>query len=291
MRLKAEKLATITPNLSIRANKIANTVWEGIHNRNKAGIGENFWQFKKYEYGDPIHLIDWKKSAKSTNIFIQEQELSTIQNINIWRDTSSSMKYSSNKSIDPKIYIANLITLTLSIILIKNGERVSLNALNSKNSSGEEAIKKITHEINNKIASKFQSRPNMEEIKNGSTCILIGDFLYNTKITEQTIKNLANRNITGLLIHIIDPAERSFPYSGRINFNGLEGEEPYLIGNANAIRKDYLNTFKEHSNKIKNTAQSYRWDYFMQVTNEDLIKLMIKIYFSVANHKENNIKI
>ena len=50
MRLQAEKLVTIAPDLKIRANKLANTVWEGIHNRNKAGIGDNFWQFKKYEY-------------------------------------------------------------------------------------------------------------------------------------------------------------------------------------------------------------------------------------------------
>ena len=238
MRFQAEKLASITPNLSIKANKLANTVWEGIHNRNKAGIGENFWQFKKYEYGDPIHLIDWKKSAKSENIFIQEQELSTIQNINIWRDTSNSMKYSSNKNIDTKINIADLITLTLSIILIKNGERVRLNSLNSMNFNGEEAIKIITNEIKSKIPNKFQSNPNIEEIKNGSTCIFISDFLYNTEITDQTIKNLSSRNISGLLIHITDPAEKNFPYSGRINFNGLEGEDPYLIGNANAIKKD-----------------------------------------------------
>tara|TARA_B100000686_G_scaffold305938_1_gene344918 strand:+ start:33334 stop:34209 length:876 start_codon:yes stop_codon:yes gene_type:complete len=290
MRFQAEKLASITPNLSIKANKLANTVWEGIHNRNKAGIGENFWQFKKYEYGDPIHLIDWKKSAKSENIFIQEQELSTIQNINIWRDTSNSMKYSSNKNIDTKINIADLITLTLSIILIKNGERVRLNSLNSMNFNGEEAIKIITNEIKSKIPNKFQSNPNIEEIKNGSTCIFISDFLYNTEITDQTIKNLSSRNISGLLIHITDPAEKNFPYSGRINFNGLEGEDPYLIGNANAIKKDYIGAFNTHSKKIKKIAQSFRWNYFMHVTNENLVKLMIKIYFNLLAYKETNIE-
>ena len=290
MRFQAEKLASITPNLSIKANKLANTVWEGIHNRNKAGIGENFWQFKKYEYGDPIHLIDWKKSAKSENIFIQEQELSTIQNINIWRDTSNSMKYSSNKNIDTKINIADLITLTLSIILIKNGERVRLNSLNSMNFNGEEAIKIITNEIKSKIPNKFQSNPNIEEIKNGSTCIFISDFLYNTEITDQTIKNLSSRNIRGLLIHITDPAEKNFPYSGRINFNGLEGEDPYLIGNANAIKKDYIGAFNTHSKKIKKIAQSFRWNYFMHVTNENLVKLMIKIYFNLLAYKETNIE-
>ena len=127
MRLQAEKLATIAPDLKIRANKLANTIWEGIHNRNKAGIGDNFWQFKKYEYGDPVHLIDWKKSAKSSSFFIQEQELSTVQNINIWRDSSSSMNYSSRKNLDKKIYIANLITLVLSMIFIKQSEKVKIN--------------------------------------------------------------------------------------------------------------------------------------------------------------------
>ena len=29
MRLQAEKLVTIAPDLKIRANKLANTVWEG----------------------------------------------------------------------------------------------------------------------------------------------------------------------------------------------------------------------------------------------------------------------
>ena len=92
--------------------------------------------------------------------------------------------------------------------------------MGSINFNGEEAIKIITSEIKSKIPNKFQSNPNIEEIKNGSTCILISDFLYDTEITDQTIKNLSSRNISGLLIHIIDPAEKYFPYSGRINFNG-----------------------------------------------------------------------
>ena len=127
MRIQAEKLANLTPNLSIRANKLANTVLEGIHNRNKAGIGDNFWQFRKYEYGDPIQLIDWKKTGKSSDIFIQEKELSTVQNINIWRDTSNSMNYHSNKNIILKSDIANILTLALSLIFSKKGENVSIN--------------------------------------------------------------------------------------------------------------------------------------------------------------------
>ena len=79
MRIKAEKLTLQIPSLLIKANNIANTVWEGVHNRNKAGVGENFWQFRKYEYGDPAHLIDWKKSAKSYDTFVQEKDNHTAE--------------------------------------------------------------------------------------------------------------------------------------------------------------------------------------------------------------------
>ena len=42
MRLKAEELSNQIPSLYIKADRIANTIWEGMHNRNKDGVGDNF---------------------------------------------------------------------------------------------------------------------------------------------------------------------------------------------------------------------------------------------------------
>ena len=291
MRLQAEKLAIIAPDLKIRANKLANTVWEGIHNRNKAGIGDNFWQFKKYEYGDPVHLIDWKKSAKSSSFFIQEQELSTVQNINIWRDSSNSMNYSSRKSLDKKIYIANLITLVLSMILIKQSEKVKINGSNINYSNSEEAINLISDQLSNIKTNNNNFKPNIEEIDNGSNCILIGDFLYSTENIEKIIKNLSSRKINGMLIHIIDPAEQKFPFKGRVNFKGLEGENPHLIGNAESVQKEYLKKFKKHLDTIKIITESYKWNYFMHITDQELVELVIKIYTSFINSNTKDIEI
>jgi len=290
MRIQAEKLASLTPNLSIRANKLANTVLEGIHNRNKAGIGDNFWQFRKYEYGDPIQLIDWKKTGKSSDIFIQEKELSTVQNINIWRDTSNSMNYHSNKNIILKSDIANILTLALSLIFSKKGENVSINGINNKSITEDNNLEPITDTLNNKTTTRYVSKPNLNEIKNNSSSILIGDFLYNSKITNNIIKTLSSRNIYGIIIHIIDPAEKSFPFKGRINFNGLEGEDPYLIGNVEAVKEEYSKIFEDHIKNIKNTAKSYGWNYFMHITDKPLEELMIDIYFSISRYDEANIE-
>ena len=73
----------------------------------------------------------------------------------------------------------------------------------------------------------------------------------------------------------MDPAEEKFPFTGRINFKGVEGEDPYLIGNAESIKQEYINKFKEHSNSIKTICESYGWNYFMHVTNQELVNLII----------------
>ena len=269
MRLKAEELSNKIPSLYVKADRIANTIWEGMHNRNKDGLGDNFWQFRKYEYGDPAHLIDWKKTAKSNETFIQEKELQTLQNFVIWRDTSRSMNFRSSESIDTKLYRANLFTLTLTIILSKSGENIVLNGLKTELLKGGNAVNFVSNQINEKVTDSYKSRPNINEIKNNSDVILIGDFLNNINETEKTIKELSNRGINGIIIQILDPAERFFPYKGRINFNGLEGEKNILIGKAESVRNDYKKAIKIHIEKLEKLTTSYSLKYILDNSDQD----------------------
>ena len=269
MRLKAEELSNKIPSLYVKADRIANTIWEGMHNRNKDGLGDNFWQFRKYEYGDPAHLIDWKKTAKSNETFIQEKELQTLQNFVIWRDTSKSMNFRSSESIDTKLYRANLFTLALTIILSKSGENIVLNGLKTELLKGGNAVNFVSNQINEKVTDSCKSSPNVNEIKNNSDVILIGDFLNNIIETEKTIKELSNRGINGIIIQILDPAERFFPYKGRINFNGLEGEQKILIGKAESVRNDYKKAIKIHIEKLEKLITSYSWKYILDNSDQD----------------------
>ncbi|PPR17042.1 MAG: hypothetical protein CFH33_00194 [Alphaproteobacteria bacterium MarineAlpha9_Bin3] len=283
MQLKAEELSSQISSLYIKADRIANTIWEGFHNRNKDGVGDNFWQFRKYEYGDPAHLIDWKKTAKSNETFIQEKELQTLQNFFIWRDTSESMNFSSLDKVNTKLYRANLLTLTLTIILSKSGENIALNGINSKLFKGKEAINFISNQITEKVIDNYKSVPNLNDIKNNSYVILIGDFLNNIKDTEKTVKELSNRGINGIIIHILDPAEVNFPFKGRINFNGLEDEKEILIGKAESVRSDYKKTIKFHIEKLKKLTNSYSWKYFLDISDQEPSISLNKIYNLLAN--------
>ena len=286
MRLKAEELSNKIPSLYVKADRIANTIWEGMHNRNKDGLGDNFWQFRKYEYGDPAHLIDWKKTAKSNETFIQEKELQTLQNFVIWRDTSRSMNFRSSESIDTKLYRANLFTLTLTIILSKSGENIVLNGLKTELLKGGNAVNFVSNQINEKVTDSYKSSPNINEIKNNSDVILIGDFLNNINETEKTIKELSNRGINGIIIQILDPAERFFPYKGRINFNGLEGEQNILIGKAESVRNDYKKAIKIHIEKLEKLITSYSWKYILDNSDQDA-SISLQNIFNTLTYSNN----
>ncbi len=48
LRQRAEALAATLPPLLVAAERVAATVAQGVHGRRRAGMGESFWQFRRY---------------------------------------------------------------------------------------------------------------------------------------------------------------------------------------------------------------------------------------------------
>ena len=53
----AERAAAAFPALLVEAERIAQTVAHGIHGRRRSGVGETFWQYKQYRFGDSASAI------------------------------------------------------------------------------------------------------------------------------------------------------------------------------------------------------------------------------------------
>ena len=61
---KSRKLAARIPRLILEARRVAATVIHGLHGRRRAGMGENFWQYRHFTSGEPAQNIDWRRSAR-----------------------------------------------------------------------------------------------------------------------------------------------------------------------------------------------------------------------------------
>ena len=76
--------------------------------------------------------------------------------------------------------------------------------------------------------------------------VLIGDFLAPLDDVKATVESFASRGVHGHLLQILDPAEETLPFSGRIRFEGMEGEENVLIGRAEGVRDEYRGLLAAH---------------------------------------------
>ena len=74
LRARAEALGQTLPPLLAAAEHLAATVTLGEHGRRRPGMGDDFWQYRPARAGDALRLIDWRRSARSDQAFVQERE-------------------------------------------------------------------------------------------------------------------------------------------------------------------------------------------------------------------------
>ena len=123
---QAEVLADRLPPLLVAAERVAATVAQGVHGRRRVGVGDTFWQFRPYQPGDSTSRIDWRQSARSTQLFLRDQEWEAAETVWLWADASGSMAYSSTSRVPTKQDRALLLLLALASLLTRAGERIAL---------------------------------------------------------------------------------------------------------------------------------------------------------------------
>jgi uncharacterized protein (DUF58 family) len=225
----AESLAASLPPLMVRAERLASALTLGMHGRRKAGIGQSFWQYHHYREGDPSSAIDWRQSAKGQHLYVREREWEAAQSVWLWRDGSPSMRFGSGA--DTKVERASLLALALGVLLVRGGERIALYGEREAPANSRLAYRRIGYALAERAPSDDPVPPDAPLPKNAQF-VWFSDFLAPMEAIEHTIRRLTRANAGGRLVHIIDPAEEDFPFSGRTRFETVGGGENHTLGRA-----------------------------------------------------------
>ncbi|MCZ8147528.1 MAG: DUF58 domain-containing protein, partial [Roseomonas sp.] len=87
--------------------------------------------------------------------------------------------------------------------------------------------------------------------------------------TRQAIGALAAQGVRGHLLQVLDPAEETLPYAGRIRFEGLgDGIAPALIPRVEAVREVYAERLARHRAALAALAQSAGWTFATHRTDQ-----------------------
>ena len=282
---RAEELSAHLPPLMVAAERVAATVSQGVHGRRSVGQGETFWQFRRYGFGDSTQLIDWRQSAKSQPVYVRETEWEAAQSVWLWRDGSQSMAYRSTDGLVNKIERADLLLLALASLLIRGGEHVALLGTGMTPSSGRGMLHRLWSMIeaqDRKAKTPPGSLPAFESLPRYGRVVLIGDFLSPLDEIHHSIAAFANQGIRGHLVQVLDPAEETLPFSGRVRFDGMEDEGDILIGRVEAIREQYLDRLANHNQGIEALAKSFGWSHAVHHTDHSPEASLLALYLVLS---------
>jgi uncharacterized protein (DUF58 family) len=253
----AQELASRLPPLLVAAERVAANVAGGAHGRRRTGPGETFWQFRHSQPGDPASSIDWRQSARAQGLFVRETEWSAAQSVHLWRDASASMDWRSQPDLPTKRDRAELLLLALGALLLRGGEKVALLSGALSPTTGGGAFERLGHAL---LADKA-GLPGPERLGRHADVVLVSDFLMPLEQVDAAVRALAATGAVGHLVQVLDPAEESLPFAGRIRFAGLEGEGETEVRRAEDLRDAYAGRLAAHRGGLAAIARAAGWSF------------------------------
>lgn len=279
LELEAESLAAHLPPLLVEAERLSAIVGLGVHGRRKAGMGETFWQFRRYAQGDGSNTIDWRQSAKSQHLFVREREWEAVEAVWFWRDGSASMRFSSDGKLPQKRERADLLALALACLLVRGGEYVALLG-GAAPAGGRAALHRLAQQIAADTA--MHALPPATTFVKTAQLVWLGDFLSPPEEIGRSVRKLASAGFGGHLVHLIDPAEEDFPFSGRTRFEWSKGARSEILGRAESARAEYRHRFDAQAHAVRDLAGSVGWTYLAHRTDRRPETALVALYAAMG---------
>jgi uncharacterized protein (DUF58 family) len=280
----ARKLADAMPRLILEARRVASTVIHGLHGRRRAGPGENFWQYRRFVSGEPAQNVDWRRSARDDHLYVREREWEASHTVWIWPDRSPSMTFASALSNDSKLERALVVAFALAEVLVQGGERVGVPGL-LRPTASRNVIEKMAEAILHDPAERGSLPPSFAASPL-SEIVLLSDLWAPIGEVRSIVAQLSATGAHGHVVQIVDPAEESFPYSGRVEFIEPEGAGSVTAGRAETWRSDYQGIVERHRAAIRAETDLRGWSFAIHRTDRPASELLLVMHSRMGDNAQ-----
>ena len=279
LRARAEALGQTLPPLLAAAEHLAATVTLGEHGRRRPGMGDDFWQYRPARAGDALRLIDWRRSARSDQAFVQEREWQAAQSVVLWVDPAQSMDFAGSTRA-PKSDRARLLALALAVLLLRAGEQVGLAGHPQPPRAGKGQMLRLVEALAADLtapAQDYAAALPLDFARQGRA-VFISDFLGDLSGLERSLSQAAASGVKGLLLQVLDPDEEAFPFDGRTVFVSMGGSLAHETKSAGDLRGRYLARLAERKARLAELAQAAGWVYASHHTGQPATPALLWAY-------------
>ncbi len=259
----------------------------GIHKSPYHGFSLDFVEHRQFLPGDDPHYIDWKVYGKTDRLYLKRFEEDRNLRAYTMLDSSGSMDYRDRGSMSKWEY-GSIIAASFSYLLSLKGDAVSL-ALFDRSikdylapSTTKAGIKRITTALDRATpGGRTEMRKAVEDLSNKAKrrafILVLSDLLDNEKDVTSSLINLSARGNELLVVQILDPSERDFPFRGSMRLYDMETKEEILI-DASSLQNRYREKMNQFISKIKRELQKNNIDSITVDTNCPFEKVLYFIF-------------
>ena len=302
--------------LVARARSLALGGRHGAHRSRLLGGGSEFSEYKAYEPGDDLRHLDWKVQARSERYVVRRYQSDRTQDVHVVLDRTGSMAFGTTGELPPgpwgpwpstKWEAASTLGLALAFIYLRQGDRVALWTV--EDGTGERSIKRLggrtppgrvplrggqRHfiELGARVlerapegeGSLAATLARVAAAGRRSTVIVISDLLVPEG--EDWVSPLAVHAARGRevqVLHVVDPAEISFPWEEPTLFVDLEGGDE-LSANPRELARSYREEFAEFLEQSRVSCVSRGLRYQRVDTGESLEDVIVPFLRAGARH-------
>jgi len=257
--------------LALIARVVVDGYLSGLNHSRRVGSGMEFSQYRGYEPGDDMRLLDWKMLARSGRYYIKQSEVETNIAMKFILDSSKSMLHEENGIT--KMDFVRVLVASLAYLSQKQGDAVGLFALNDKNLHSiyprvqKQHFNRLLLElINIKNEGKWPADPKSTEKlhdRSHKELIFFITDMYedSSELTDLIIRLKTFRNEV-VVLHIIGRSELEFDYKGTITFEDIETGARVKV-DAKEAKTRYVDSLQQMIKDTKNTLLENNISYHL----------------------------
>lgn len=281
-QLLEPKIINSISGLSLLARVIVDGYLSGLHQSRRVGIGLEFSQYRAYEPGDDMRLLDWKMLARSGRYYVKQSEIETQITVKFIIDASKSMLHTENSL--SKLDHVKVLTASLAHLAQTQGDAIGLYVLNDADIKTVRPMVRKEHYnrfLNELIEIEAQGRwPDQIDLlrqlsHRGQKELLffITDLYESNKELTQIIRSLKTKRNEVVVLHIMGNDELEFNPRGYVVFEDLETGEKVKVDTKTA-RNDYVRSLSTKMNLAQTGFLNQGIDYQLFRLNEPIAEVL-----------------
>jgi uncharacterized protein (DUF58 family) len=176
---------------------------------------------------------------------------------------------------------AIVLALALVALLSDGGERVGIPGLMPPRAGHNAAFLMI--ETLARSLFTIGSLPDARSrLGRHSELVIFSDFLEGQDTLAKAFSAIAHQGVRGHAVQILDPAEESLPYQGRVEFFDEEKAARYMAERAESLREDYQQRLAAHKEAIASYAAALGWTPFLHHTSRPAVEALLPLHMHLS---------